>query len=125
MNAQSLTGRVALVTGGGTGIGRAVALALADAGARIGIHFNTSEHAARETLAAVETAGGAGILLPGDLTIEDHANAVVDQIVAKFGRLDILFNNAGSPLRHFRIEDCPTELWRQAFDVNVTSAFFV
>src|SRR5947209_19144752 len=114
----SLSGRVALVTGGGTGIGRAAALALAEAGAVVGIHYHTSEQNARDALAAIESTGGNGILLHGDLTNEDQANAVVDQLVAKFGRLDVLFNNAGSPLRHARIEDCPTDLWRQAFDVN-------
>src|SRR6266851_4557597 len=125
MNNLPLSGRVALVTGGGTCIGRAVAVAFAEAGAAVGIHYHTSESDARETLAAIESAGGQGILLPGDLTNEDQANAIVDQTIVKFGRLDILFNNAGSPLRHARIEDCPTDLWRQAFDVNVTSAFFV
>jgi 3-oxoacyl-[acyl-carrier protein] reductase len=65
------------------------------------------------------------VLLPGDLTVEAQANEIVDRAVNTLGRLDILFNNAGSPLRHAKIAECPTELWRQAFDVNVTSAFFV
>lgn len=125
MNDSPLSGRVALVTGGGTGIGRAATLALAHAGAAVGIHYHTSERDARAVLSAVESAGGRGVLLAGDLTHEDQANAVVDQVVAKLGRLDVLFNNAGSPLRHSRIEDCPTELWRKALDVNITSAFFV
>src|SRR5262249_48846513 len=115
----------ALVTGAGTGIGRAAALALAEAGAAVGLHYHTSEQDARSALAAIESAGGRGLLLTGDLTHEDQANAVVDRTVASLGRLDILFNNPGSPLRHSRIEECPTELWRQALDVNVTSAFFV
>src|SRR5262249_43188431 len=101
------------------------ALALANAGAAVGIHYHTSDRDARDTLSAVEAAGDRGVLLAGDLSDEDQANAVVDRIVAKLGRLDILFNNAGSPLRHARIEECPTDLWRQALDVNVTSAFFV
>src|SRR5262249_56637583 len=120
-----LAGRAALVTGGGTGIGRAVAMALAEAGAAVGIHYHTSEKDAAATLAAVTAAGGRAIALPGDLTDEAQANSVVDQVAAKLGRLDILFNNAGSPLRHARIEDCPTDLWLHAFEVNVNSAFFV
>jgi 3-oxoacyl-[acyl-carrier protein] reductase len=63
--------------------------------------------------------------LPGDLTREEDANRVVDQLIAKTGRLDILFNNAGSPLEFTSIEKCSTELWRRVFDVNVTSAFWV
>src|SRR5262245_62113020 len=125
MTDPTLAGRVALVTGAGTGIGRAVAVALAKAGAAVAIHYHTSARNAGESLTAIESAGGHGVLLPGDLTSEDQANAVVDQTVARFGRLDILFNNAGSPLRHARIEECPTDLWRQAFDVNINSAFFV
>src|SRR5262245_20360682 len=125
MSDSSLAGRVALVTGAGTGLGRAAALALAAAGASVGIHFHSSAAAAGELLDEIESAGGRGILLPGDLTVEEQANEVVDRAVAALGRLDVLFNNAGSPVRHAKIEECPTELWRQAFDVNVTSAFFV
>jgi 3-oxoacyl-[acyl-carrier protein] reductase len=125
MNPYDLSGRVALVTGGGVGIGRATALALSQAGAKIGIHFHRSETEAQETLALLEKAGGRGVLLQGDLTVEEEAKAPVDRCVAAFGRLDILVNNAGSPIQFVKIEDCPTDLWRQAFDTNVTSAFLV
>src|SRR5207244_8229312 len=70
-------------------------------------------------------AGGQAHLLPGDLTLEADANRVVDQLVAQAGRLDILFNNAGSPLQMTPIEACSLEHWRNVFDVNVTSAFLV
>jgi 3-oxoacyl-[acyl-carrier protein] reductase len=122
---HDLTGRVALVTGGGVGIGRAAALALAGAGAFVGVHFHQSRRGAEQTLADLESAGGHGLLLPGDLTSENEAKSVVDRLVAQTYRLDILFNNAGSALSRARIEDCPTDLWRQSFDVNVTSAFLV
>jgi len=125
MSEPILSGRVALVTGAGTGLGRAAARALAEAGAAVGVHYHSSASAARDVLREIESAGGRGVLLPGDLTIEEQANDVVDRAVASLGRLDILFNNAGSPLRHAKIEECTTELWRQAFDVNVTSVFFV
>ncbi len=121
----SLTGRVALVTGAGVGIGRATALALAGAGAAIGIHYHTSEAGARQTADAIHAAGGTAYLLPGDLSIEADASAVVDRLVEQAGRLDILFNNAGSPLRFVSLEECPTDLWHAVFDVNVTSAFLV
>jgi 3-oxoacyl-[acyl-carrier protein] reductase len=122
---RDLTGRVALVTGGAVGIGRAAVLALARAGAAVGVHYHTSRAEAEETAAMVQQSGGRAFLLPGDLTDEVQVNAVVDKLLSQAGRLDVLFNNAGSPLARTRIEDCPTDLWRRAFDVNVTSAFFV
>jgi len=121
----SLAGRVALVTGAGVGIGRATALALAEAGAAVGVHFHASEAGARQTLDAIRQRGGRAMLLQADLTNDAEADRTVDQVVAELGRLDILINNAGSPLRRTKIEDCPTDLWRQIFDVNVTSAFLV
>jgi 3-oxoacyl-[acyl-carrier protein] reductase len=122
---MNLSGRVALVTGGGVGIGRAAVLALGRAGAVVGIHYHTSRTEAEATLTTLQAGGGRGLLLPADLTVEDQARGVVEHLVAEAGRLDVLVNNAGSPLRRSRIEDCPTELWRQVFDVNVTSAFWV
>src|SRR6516225_5508390 len=72
---HDLTGRVALVTGGGVGIGRAAALALAGAGAFVGVHFHQSRRGAEQTLADLEAAGGRGLLLPGDLTSENEAKS--------------------------------------------------
>jgi 3-oxoacyl-[acyl-carrier protein] reductase len=123
--AFDLTGRVALVTGGGAGIGQAIVLALAEAGASVGIHYHTSRKTAEETSDLVRSLGRQAYLLPADLTIEEQAKATVDRLVELAGRLDVLVNNAGSPLTLARLEDCPTDLWRRAFDVNVTSAFFV
>src|SRR5262245_43898103 len=120
-----LSGRTALVTGAGVGIGRAAALALGGAGAVVGIHYHSSRREAEETLGMLTARGGRGVLLQADLTVETEATGLVDRLVAEAGRLDILVNNAGSPVRRSRIEDCPTELWRQIFDVNVTSAFWV
>jgi 3-oxoacyl-[acyl-carrier protein] reductase len=123
--AYDLRGRVALVTGAGVGIGRAVALALAEAGATVGVHYHTSEAGAHAVLAEVRRLGGAGLLLPADLTVEAEAHQLVDRLTAEAGRLDILVNNAGSPIQRAKVEDCPTDLWRRIFDVNVTSAFLV
>jgi len=117
--------RATLVTGAGVGIGRACAAALARAGATVGIHYRRSADEARETQQLVEAAGARAVLLQGDLTDEAAANRIVDEFVAVAGRLDVLVNNAGDPLQRTSLEDCSTELWRQAFDVNVTSAFFV
>jgi len=121
----NLQGRVALVTGAGVGIGRAAALALSAAGAKIGVHYRSSVAEAEETLAIIRQHGGDGVLLKADLANEDEANSIVDGVVSAFGRLDILLNNAGDPLQRTSIENCPTELWRRAFDINVTGAFLV
>jgi len=126
MNPQGpLSGRVALITGGAVGIGRAISLAFAGAGATVGIHFHSSNKDAEETLRLIHAQEGKAILLPADLTVEKEALALVDRLIEKAGRLDILVNNAGSPIKMSAIEHCPTELWRQVFDLNVTSAFLV
>src|SRR5262245_34089149 len=100
-----LSGRVALVTGAGVGIGRAAALALSDSGAAIGLHYHTSQGAAEETLSLIRERAGNGLLLRADLTNETEAEATVDLLAATFGRLDVVVNNAGSPLTLARIED--------------------
>jgi 3-oxoacyl-[acyl-carrier protein] reductase len=122
---RCLQGRVALVTGAGVGIGQAAAVSLAQAGAFVGVHYHTSADGANETLQTIKELGGQGMLLKGDLTIEEQANAVVDQLIKETGRLDILFNNAGSPLEMMRFAEMPLEFWRRVFDVNLTSAFLV
>lgn len=121
----SLAGRAALITGAGTGIGRAIANALADAGAFVGLHCHRSVEGANETLNAIRSRGGNGVVLSADLVIADQATQLVDQFVVAAGRLDILINNAGSPIERQRIEDCSLELWRQVLDVNLTSVFLV
>lgn len=122
---KPFSGRVALVTGAGVGIGRAIALTLAEAGAFVGVHYHRSATEADETLQQINETGGNGVLLQADLTVEEQAVGVVQRLVEQTGRLDILINNAGSPVASTRIEECPTDLWRQIFDVNLTSAFVV
>jgi 3-oxoacyl-[acyl-carrier protein] reductase len=123
--AKPLAGRVALVTGGGAGIGGAISTALAAAGATVGIHYYSSGREAEHTQAAIHESGGSGVLLPADLSIENEAVSIVDRLITQTGRLDILVNNAGSPLQFTPIETCPTDLWRRVFDLNVTAAFLV
>jgi 3-oxoacyl-[acyl-carrier protein] reductase len=120
-----LTGRVALVTGAGVGIGRAVALKLAEHGAKVVVHCHQSREEADGVLTDVRQRGGDGIVTVADLTKAEEARRLVDQAVERFGRLDILVNNAGSVVGRSRIEDCPLELWNEALAVNLTSAFLV
>ncbi|MDA1014649.1 MAG: SDR family NAD(P)-dependent oxidoreductase [Planctomycetota bacterium] len=120
-----LSGRSALITGAGVGIGRAAAEALAAAGATVGVHYFRSQDEAAETVESIQRSGGRAFLLQADLTIEDEANRLVDQFVEQAGRLDILVNNAGGPIERAKLEDCSTDVWRRTFDLNVTSAFMV
>jgi 3-oxoacyl-[acyl-carrier protein] reductase len=118
-------GRVALVTGGSSGIGQATAIALAKAGALVGIHFHRGQAGAEQTLAAVRAEDGEGLLLQADLSQPDQAQQLVDKLVDHAGRLDILFNNAGSPVERARLEDCSLEIWQQVLATNLTSHFLV
>jgi 3-oxoacyl-[acyl-carrier protein] reductase len=121
----NLKGRAALITGAGTGIGRAIAETLAARGAFLGIHCHTSTEAANDVLATIRKASGNGVVLQADLGDESQADGLVERFLAASGRVDVLVNNAGTPVARAKIEDCTPELWRQALDVNVTSAFLV
>jgi 3-oxoacyl-[acyl-carrier protein] reductase len=90
-----LTGRVALVTGASRGIGRAIAEALAGAGAQVCINYRTQFAAAKETLTAIEQAGGQGFVHQADVANSAEVQAMVEAVLARCGRLDILVNNAG------------------------------
>ena len=113
-----IEGKVALITGASAGIGAACAAEFARAGARLSLTARSQE--------GLEAAGGRDALVtPGDLTDEAQANAVVDQVVAKFGKLHILVNNAGALVGTALTENCSLELWNKTLAVNLTSAFLV
>lgn len=118
-----LTNRVALITGAGTGIGQASAMLLAQAGATVAVHYHTSDAGAEETLQAILKSGGKGFLAQADLTQELAVHKMVNQVLRDAGRIDILFNNAGSVCQRSSLEACSVELWRYVMDVNLTSAF--
>ncbi len=92
---SELEGRRALVTGGSRGIGRAICIELARAGASVAVNYNASEDAAREVVAAIEAEGGVAAALPGDIAESDQAAALVKAAAGELGGLDILVNNAG------------------------------
>lgn len=122
---EDLQGRAALITGAGVGIGLAAAQALAQAGAFVGLHYHQSGDGAQAALDAIRAQGGDGMLLPANLLDPVECNELVDRFVAKAHRLDILFNNAGSPIERSRLEDCSLELWQQVIALNLTSPFLV
>jgi len=117
----SLDGKVALVTGASSGIGQAIAIALAEAGASVASHCRTFGNSA-ETIAAIEANGGRGVEVVGDMSDLGSPANVVDETIGKLGRIDILINNAGmirrAPAVDFTLED-----WQTVIDVNLTSVF--
>ncbi len=118
-----LSGRVAVVTGGGTGIGAATAHALARHGADIAIAARTIEDLER-TAAAVEGATGRRCVpVPTDVKVEEQVIALIERVVADLGHIDVLINNAGGT-RMGPLRDLPTKAWDASFDLNVRSAYF-
>jgi pteridine reductase len=115
---------VALVTGGGHRLGRAIALTLGQAGARVMIHYNQSAEQAQATLDELHALGAEGQIVQGDLALVQEAEQVVDQALAAWGRLDILVNNAGiwgaTP-----IGTVTEERWDELLNTNLRSMFFI
>jgi len=115
-------GSIALVTGGGTGIGRAAALALAGAGfdvALAGRRLDPLEATARE----IEALGRAALAVTCDVSDPAQVDALFAQVTARFGRLDLLFNNAGVGAPPVLLEDLPFEDWRKVVSVNLDGMF--
>ncbi len=122
-----LTGKKAVVTGGDSGIGRAVALAFAREGADVLIAYLESEQDdARETARLVEQAGRVAVTVPGDLRDEAHCRQVVDRAVQEFGRIDVLVNNAAYQMsRDAGIAEITTEQFDRVFKTNVYAMFWL
>ena len=114
--------KTALVTGAGSGIGRAAALALHDAGYHVVIAGRRETELAK-TAAKTKPAGNRMIAVGADVSRPDSVNALFSRIGEEFGRLDVLFNNAGLNAPGIPIEDMPYETWKALVDVNLTGAF--
>lgn len=120
-----LAGRAALITGGDSGIGRAVAIAFAREGADVLISYYNEHEDAEETARWVDEAGRKAILVPGDIKDEAHCNSLVDRAVEEFGKLDILVNNAAHQKTFEKIEDISAEEWDVTFRTNIYSQFYL
>ena len=120
-----LKGKVALVTGASTGIGAETARRLGDEGARVAIHYRTSESAARDVARAVEAHGGEALVVTADVASKEGVTAMVAKIVERFGTIDILVNNAGSPIVRSTIEELAEDAWDRTIAVNLKSVFLV
>lgn len=119
----SLDGRAALVTGGASGIGRAAALRLAEAGARVAV-MDLDEPRGLETVELIRAAGGDAVLIVGDVSRDNEAKSAVNAVVEQFGRLDVLCNNAGM-IRRRTVLTLTEEDWDRVMAVNVKSIFLM
>ncbi len=122
---QAETGRVAIVTGGGSGIGQAAALALLGDGWRVAVAGRRAE-ALQATVdqAAGSGAGDRALAVSADVTDPASVQALFDQVVARWGRVDLLFNNAGVGLQGVPLEDIGVDQWKRVVDTNLSGMFF-
>ena len=119
-----LDGKVAFISGGDSGIGRAVSVLFAREGAKVAIAYLEEDRDAQETKRLVEAEGGEALLIPGDLGDKAHATAAVEKTVGHFGGLDILINNAAQQWMDEELTDLSEETLRRTFDSNVMAYFF-
>jgi NAD(P)-dependent dehydrogenase (short-subunit alcohol dehydrogenase family) len=120
-----LAGKAAIITGGDSGIGRAVAIAYAREGADVLIAYLESHDDAQETRRWVEEAGRRCVLMAGDIVDAKHCKAIVQRAVDEFGRLDILVNNAAFQMSRESLDEISDEEWRRTFDVNIHAQFYL
>ncbi len=118
-----LSGRVALVTGGSRGIGRAICEALADAGAAVAINYQGSERAAREVAREIAEAGGVADIFQADVSQREEVQRMKKQVLARFGRVDLLVNNAGIT-RDRTFVRMDEEAWAAVLSVNLNGVFY-
>lgn len=118
-----LQNQVAVITGAGSGIGRASALAFAHEGAKV-VAADLSEETARETVKLVRAEGGEAKAVRANVALRGDVEAMVQTAVDEFGRLDLLFNNAGLPMSFTPLEEITDELWDRIYDVNVKAVFY-
>jgi 3-oxoacyl-[acyl-carrier protein] reductase len=122
---MALSEEVAWVTGSSTGIGRAVAVELARGGRRVVVHYNASEDEARDVVREIEGSGGEASLVGGDVSDVDEVGLMVGEIQDRYGRLDVLVNNAGSLVERRTLSEMTDDLWDRVMDVNLKSVYLV
>jgi len=120
-----LEGKKAIITGGDSGIGRAVAIAFAREGADVLISYLNEDDDAQDTASWVEKAGRRAVLVPGDIGSSQHCRSIIDKAVEEFGRIDILVNNAAHQLTFEDIADIPDEEWEATFRTNIHAMFYL
>ncbi|MGH7898153.1 MAG: SDR family NAD(P)-dependent oxidoreductase [Candidatus Binatia bacterium] len=118
-----LKGKAVLVTGASSGIGAETARRFAAEGARVAIHYRTNAAAARAVRDEIEASGGDAVVVAADVASKADIVAMVASVAERFGTIDVLVNNAGSPIVRSTIEDLPEEAWDRAIDVNLKGVF--
>src|ERR1051325_2532639 len=121
---MKLSGRVALVTGAGKRLGRAVALRLAGEGADVAVHYRGSDEGAREVVAGVEKLGRRAMAMRAELTSVEEIRGLVQNVAHEFGRIDVLVNSAANFLASSMISTTE-EIWDASLDTNVKGPFFL
>jgi 3-oxoacyl-[acyl-carrier protein] reductase len=124
--AMNLSGKTALITGGGTGIGRAIALVFAGSGADVAVNYSRSRADADATVEAIRKGGRRALAVEANISREDQVEAMVRRVVQDLGRLDILVNNAGTTrfIAPADLDALKSEIWDEIFAVNVKGTFF-
>ena len=122
LSSASLDGQTALVTGGGRGIGKAIALALAEAGAEVVVNYANSAGAADEVVASINAAGGKAYALKANVSIEEEVDGLIKAVLERSGRLDVLVNNAGIT-RDGLLMRMKTSDWQAVIDLNLSGVF--
>lgn len=123
--AGKLTGKVAVISGGDSGIGRAVAVGFAKEGANVAIAYLDEHEDAQETLRLIEAEGRRGLIVAGDIGNSDFCREVARQVVQQFGRIDILVNNAAEQHMAEKLEDISDEQLERTFRTNIFGQFFL
>ena len=122
---RKLQHKVALITGGDSGIGKAVAILFAQEGADVAIAYLNEHEDAEDTKARVEKYGGRCLLLPGDVSDEKHCISIVKKTIKEFDRIDILINNAAMQIEADSLEDVKTKDLVKTFETNIFSFFWI
>ena len=120
-----LNGRKAIITGGDSGIGRAVAIAFAREGADVLISYLNEHEDAKETAKYVEQAGKKAVLVPGDISNEEHCKQIINKAVQELGGLDILVNNAAYQMSHESLQELSTKELDRTFRTNIYAMFWL
>ena len=120
-----LQGRKVIITGGDSGIGRAVAIAFAREGADLLISYLNEHEDAEETARYVKEAGRKAVLVPGDISSEEHCRNIISKAVEEFGQIDTLVNNAAFQMSHKSVQEITSEEWDYTFKTNIYAMFYL